>query len=63
MVGGIPTSLVSIAIRNMHSPVEVADLQDVSRSARLLSTFLVETDQTFVDSLAYQLPEFEEGAV
>ncbi len=61
MVGGIPTGLVGIAIRNMHSPVEVTDLQDVSRSARLLSTFLAEADQTFVDSLAYHLPDFEEA--
>jgi len=63
MVGGVPTGLVGIAIRNMHSPVEVADLQDVSRSVRLLSNFLIETDRTFVDSLAHQLPEFEEGTV
>jgi len=63
LVGGIPTGLVGIAIRNMHSPVEVADLQDVSRSARLLATFLAEADQIFVESLAYQLPDFEEEAV
>ena len=60
MLGGIRTALVGIAIRNMHSPVEVADLQDVSRTARLLSAFLAEADQTFVDSLAHHLPDFGE---
>jgi endoglucanase len=60
MVGGIRTALVGIAIRNMHSPVEVADLQDVSRTARLLSAFLAEADQSFVDDLAHHLPDFEE---
>jgi endoglucanase len=60
MVGGIPTGLIGIPIRNMHSPVEVADLQDVSRTVRLLSTFLAETDRTFVDQLVFCLPEFEE---
>lgn len=60
MLGGIRTALVGIAIRNMHSPVEVADLRDVSRTARLLSAFLAEADQSFADGLAYHLPDFEE---
>lgn len=60
MLGGIRTALVGIAIRNMHSPVEVTDLQDVSRTARLLSAFLAEADQSLVDGLAHHLPDFEE---
>ncbi len=35
--GGIPTGLVSIPIRYMHSPVELVQLDDVLASARLIA--------------------------
>lgn len=38
---GIPCILVSIPIRNMHTPVEVADLADVEASRKLLSAALI----------------------
>ena len=60
--GGIPTGLVSIPIRNMHTPVEVADLKDVTRTARLLAAFLTQADADYLDSLAYRLPDFQEAA-
>jgi endoglucanase len=41
---GIPTILLSIPIRNMHSPVEVADLADVESSLKLLSAALQSED-------------------
>jgi endoglucanase len=34
--GGIPSTVVSIPVRYIHSPVEVADLRDMEWSARLL---------------------------
>lgn len=34
---GIPTALLSIPQRNMHTPVEVVDLRDVEHTARLLA--------------------------
>lgn len=37
---GIPTALIGIPIRNMHSTVETVDLQDIERSARLLTEFI-----------------------
>jgi putative aminopeptidase FrvX len=37
--GGVPTGLVSIPVRYMHSPVEVVDLGDVDCCARLLAAF------------------------
>jgi putative aminopeptidase FrvX len=37
---GIPTILVSIPLRNMHSPVEVCDLADVGSSLKLLAAAL-----------------------
>jgi putative aminopeptidase FrvX len=36
---GIPTGLVSIAVRYMHSPVEMVQLDDVDRCARLIAAF------------------------
>jgi putative aminopeptidase FrvX len=35
--GGVPTGLVSIPIRYMHSPVELVELEDVYASARLIA--------------------------
>ncbi len=36
---GIPTALVSLPLRYMHSVVEVADLQDIERVVKLLAAF------------------------
>jgi endoglucanase len=35
--GGVPTALVSVPIRYMHSPVELVQLDDVSACARLIA--------------------------
>jgi putative aminopeptidase FrvX len=37
--GGVPTALVSIPIRYMHSPVELVQLDDVENAARLVAAF------------------------
>jgi len=37
--GGVPTGLVSIPLRYMHSPVEVADLGDIEGAIRLIAAF------------------------
>lgn len=36
---GIPTGLVSVAVRYMHQPVELLSVKDVERAARLLVAF------------------------
>lgn len=36
---GIPTAVVSISLRHMHSPVEVAQLSDIEDCVRLLDAF------------------------
>ena len=37
--GGIPTGVVSIPLRYMHSPVEMVQLDDVENTARLIAAF------------------------
>jgi putative aminopeptidase FrvX len=37
--GGVPTGLVSVPLRYMHSPVEMAQLDDVANAARLIAAF------------------------
>ncbi len=37
--GGIPTGLVCVPMRYMHSPVEMVDLADIEATARLLAAF------------------------
>jgi endoglucanase len=41
---GIPTALVSIPIRNMHTPAEVVALDDVERTGRLLAECIAGLD-------------------
>jgi len=41
---GIPTGLVSIPLRYMHSPVEMVDLHDVERAVELLVAFAASLD-------------------
>jgi endoglucanase len=41
---GVPTGLVSIPIRYMHSPVELVQLEDVDASARLIAAFALRLD-------------------
>jgi endoglucanase len=38
--GGVPTGLVSIPLRYMHSPIELCDLDDVENTVRLATAFL-----------------------
>lgn len=48
---GIPTMVVSIPVRNMHTPVEVAAIKDIARTGRLLAEFAVSLDDDTMKSL------------
>ena len=39
---GIPTALISVPVRNMHTPAETVALKDIDRSARLLAETICE---------------------
>ena len=48
---GIPTMVVSIPLRNMHTPVEVLSLKDVARVGRLLAEFITGLGAEFMSTL------------
>jgi endoglucanase len=37
--GGVPTGLIGLPLRYMHSPVEMVQLDDVANAARLAAAF------------------------
>jgi len=47
--GGIPTGLVSVPLRYMHSPVELVQLDDVENAAKLVAAFALrlQADSSF----------------
>lgn len=48
---GIPTALVSIPLRYMHTSVEMVCLRDIKRSGRLLARFISGLDKDFLEGL------------
>jgi endoglucanase len=48
---GIPTGIVAIPIRSMHTPVETVAIKDVERTGRLLADFIRGLDEEFYQSL------------
>lgn len=60
---GIPTGLVSVPLRHMHSPVEVVDLGDVREAGRLLAAWAARIDGDWLsDLLGAGWQEVERGA-
>lgn len=48
---GIPTMVLSIPIRYMHTPVEMIDIKDIDRAGRLLAAFVTNLDSKFLEQL------------
>jgi tetrahedral aminopeptidase len=48
---GIPTMVVSIPLRNMHTPVEVVALKDIARAGRLLAEWIAGLEAGFMQTL------------
>ena len=52
---GIPTGLLSVPIRYMHSAVETVALDDLDRTARLLAAFIARLDEAALEGLVDDL--------
>ncbi|MHB9034497.1 MAG: M42 family metallopeptidase [Anaerolineae bacterium] len=49
--GGVPTSVISIPLRYMHTSVETLNVKDVERTGRLMAHFISELDVAFAQEL------------
>ena len=48
---GVPSAVVSLPQRYMHTPVEVIDPEDIKNTINLLTLFIEEIDETFMEEL------------
>jgi endoglucanase len=51
---GIPSMVLSIPLRYMHTPVEIISLKDVQRTGRLLAQFIAGLAPDFVDKIRWE---------
>jgi endoglucanase len=52
---GIPTALLGIPLRYMHTPVETVSLKDVERTGRLMAEFIAGLDDEYLKRLTYSV--------
>jgi endoglucanase len=50
---GIPTMVVSIPLRYMHTPVEMVAVKDIVRTGRLLAEFIAALTPDFMDTITW----------
>lgn len=50
---GIPTMVIGIPLRYMHTPVEVVALKDIQRAGRLLAEFIAALEPDFVEKITW----------
>jgi tetrahedral aminopeptidase len=52
---GIPTMVLGIPLRYMHTPVEVVNIKDIQRAGHLLAEFIARLDADFIQKLTWDL--------
>jgi endoglucanase len=48
---GIPTGLICIPLRYMHSPVEMVSPNDITQTGRLVAHFIADINEEFLTNL------------
>lgn len=48
---GVPTGLIGLPLKHMHTPVEVVSIKDVARAGRLLAEFIAALDSDSLNEL------------
>jgi len=51
---GVPTMLIEIPLRYMHTPVEVVSLKDIRRAGRLIAEFAARLDSAYLEKLVWE---------
>lgn len=51
---GIPTALVEIPMRYMHTPVETVSVKDIQRAGRLLAEFVASLEPNFFETIVWE---------
>lgn len=51
---GIPTMVIGIPLRYMHTPVEIVALKDIQRAGRLLAEFISRLEPDFVEKIVWE---------
>jgi len=52
---GIPTALLSIPLRYMHTSVETVSLKDIERTGRLMAGFIGRLDEGFMERMGSEI--------
>lgn len=50
---GVPTMVLSIPLRYMHTPVEMVSMKDVQRAGRLLAGFVASLEEDFMERISW----------
>jgi len=45
--------VVSIPLRNMHTPVEIVSLKDIQQVGRLLAEFVISLEEDFIEHVVW----------
>ncbi len=51
---GIPTALVELAVRYMHTPVETVALKDIEQVGHVLAEFITSLEANFADTIVWE---------
>jgi len=51
---GIPTALIGIPLRYMHTPVELVSVKDIQRAGRLMAEFIASLEPDYINKITWE---------